>query len=186
RSIVNRNIGYPDGIGAVLGLKRKGVGGVQKIPGCELWLDIIRRTFQEKSFYVVGGREEVITAAVSRLRHEFPGIAILGFRDGYLSSEAERAELVADIATKAPDIVFVAMGSPLQEILMEEMFRAHPAVYQGLGGSLDVYTGRVPRAPRWWVDHNLEWLFRLVREPSRAKRQIQLARFLARLCIGRI
>ena len=69
------------------------------------------------------------------------------------------------------------MGSPKQELLMEEMMRRHPAIYQGLGGSFDVYTGHVKRAPRWWVDHNLEFLYRLIHQPSRIKRQIHLLRY---------
>lgn len=184
RSIINRNIGYPDGIGAVLGLRRKGQGDAVKIPGCELWLDIIRAHWRDKAFYLVGGRDSVIQATVDRLRDEFPGIRILAYRNGYLANEDEKRALIADIADKKPDVVFVAMGSPKQELLMEEMQRAHSAVYQGLGGSFDVYTGQVRRAPAWWVEHHLEWLYRLLQEPTRIKRQIHLIRFLFRLYTG--
>ena len=85
-----------------------------------------------------------------------------------------------------PDVVFVAMGSPKQELLMEEMAKLHPAIYQGLGGSFDVYTGNVARAPEWWVKHNLEWAYRLVKQPSRIKRQIHLIRFWFLVKLGRI
>ncbi|GAB3002582.1 UDP-N-acetyl-D-mannosaminuronic acid transferase [Arenimonas maotaiensis] len=185
RNIINRNIGYPDGIGAVLGLRRKGQGDAVKIPGCELWLDIIRAHWQDKTFYLVGGRDSVIQATVERLHEEFPGIRILAYRNGYLANEDEKHALIADIADKKPDVVFVAMGSPKQELLMEEMQRAHSALYQGLGGSFDVYTGQVRRAPAWWVEHHLEWLYRLLQEPTRIKRQIHLIRFLFRLYAGR-
>lgn len=60
---------------------------------------------------------------------------------------------------------------------MEEMLECHPAIYQGLGGSFDVYTGAVKRAPKWWVDHNLEFAYRLIRQPSRIKRQVHLLKF---------
>lgn len=185
RIIINRNVGYPDGIGAVLGLRRKGQGDAVKIPGCELWLDIIRAHWQDKTFYLVGGRDSVIQATVVRLREEFPGIRILAYRNGYLANEDEKRALISDIVDKKPDVVFVAMGSPKQELLMEEMQRAHSAVYQGLGGSFDVYTGQVRRAPAWWVEHHLEWLYRLLQEPTRIKRQIHLLRFLFRLYAGR-
>lgn len=185
RSIINRNVGYPDGLGAILGLRKKGQVGVVKIPGCELWLDIIRAHYQHKSFYLVGARDPVIQAAVGRLREEFPGIRILAYRNGYLESDEEKQVLISDIAEKKPDVVFVAMGSPKQELLMEEMQRSHPAVYQGLGGSFDVYTGHVRRAPSWWVEHHLEWLYRLLQEPTRIKRQIQLVRFVMLLYTGR-
>ena len=70
---------------------------------------------------------------------------------------------MADIEEKKPDVVFVAMGSPKQEYLMEEMQKRNPdAIYQGLGGSFDVYTGAVKRAPKWWVDHNLEFAYRVI------------------------
>lgn len=185
RSIINRNLGYPDGLGAILGLMRNGQRGAVKIPGCELWLDIIREHHRDKSFYLVGGRKSVIEATVIRLRQEFPGIRILAYRDGYLGSVDEKLELIADIALRKPDVVFVAMGSPKQELLMEEMQRAHAAVYQGLGGSFDVYTGQVRRAPAWWVSHHLEWLYRLLQEPVRIKRQVHLVRFVLLLCTGR-
>ena len=66
------------------------------------------------------------------------------------------------------------------------MQTAHSAVYQGLGGSFDVYTGNVERAPKWWVDHNLEWAYRLIKQPSRIGRQIHLVRFLLLVKLGRI
>ena len=185
RNIINRNIGYPDGIGAVWALKKKGCSQVVKIPGCELWLDIVKEYHPTKSFYLLGGTDEVIRETVDRLRKEFSGITILNYRNGYLSDD-ERKDLVLDIAEKKPDIVFVAMGSPKQELLMEEMYRNHPAVYQGLGGSFDVYTGKVQRAPKWWVKNNLEWAYRLVKQPSRIKRQIHLVRFYILLKLNRL
>jgi len=185
RSIINRNVGYPDGLGAILGLRKKGQGDAIKIPGCELWLDIIRAHYTDKGFYLVGGRDSVISDTVVRLRQDFPGIRILGYRNGYLSNDAEKDALIADVAAAKPDVVFVAMGSPKQELLMEEIQCVHPAVYQGLGGSFDVYTGQVRRAPAWWVEHHLEWLYRLLQEPTRIKRQVQLLRFLLLLYTGR-
>lgn len=187
RSIINRNIGYCDGIGAVMALKKRGYDKVIKIPGCELWLKIISMTYQQgKTFYLVGGKQEVIEQTIAKLKVDFPGIQIANFRNGYIKTEEEKQDLIEDIVAKKPDVVFVAMGSPKQELLMEEISQRHPAIYQGLGGSFDVYTGNVKRAPKWWVDHNLEWAYRLVKEPSRIKRQIHLVRFLALVKLGRI
>ena len=187
RSIINRNIGYCDGFGAVMALKKKGYKDVIKIPGCELWLKIISMTYQEgKTYYLVGGKQEVIEQTVSKLEEDFPGIQIIGYRNGYLKTEDERLALIEDVAAKKPDVVFVAMGSPKQELLMEEMSKRHPAIYQGLGGSFDVYTGNVKRAPEWWVAHNLEWAYRLIKEPVRIKRQIHLIKFLFLVKCGKI
>lgn len=187
RNIINRNIGYCDGIGAVMALKKHGYKDVIKLPGCELWLKIIAATYKEgKKFYLVGSKQEVIDKTVAQLKEDFPGIDIVNYRNGYIKTDEEKKALIADIAEKKPDVVFVAMGSPKQELLMEEMFEQHQAIYQGLGGSFDVYTGNVKRAPKWWVDHNIEFAYRLVKQPSRIKRQIHLVRFLLLVKLGRI
>jgi UDP-N-acetyl-D-mannosaminouronate:lipid I N-acetyl-D-mannosaminouronosyltransferase len=186
RSLINRNIGYPDGIGAVWALNKKGHLNVVKIPGCELWLDIIKKNYKKKSFYLIGGKSTVIKETVLLLKNDFPGIQILSYRDGYLITELEKENLIIDVKNLSPDIVFVAMGSPKQELLMEEMQKVHPATYQGLGGSFDVYTGNVLRAPSWFVKNNLEWFYRLLKQPSRIKRQIYLIPFLIKLLFNRI
>lgn len=187
RAIINRNIGYCDGIGAVMALKKHGYKEVVKLPGCELWLKIIDSLYREgKTFYLVGSKQDVIENTVQKLKQDFPGIQIINYRNGYIKTEEEKQALLEDIAEKKPDVVFVAMGSPKQELLMEEMLERHPAIYQGLGGSFDVYTGNVKRAPKWWVDHNLEFAYRLVKQPSRIKRQIHLVRFLLLVKLGKI
>ncbi len=187
RDIINRNIGYCDGIGAVMALKKHGCKNVVKIPGCELWLKIIASTYKQgNTFYLVGSKQEVIDATVSKLKTEFPGINIVNYRNGYIKTEDEKQQLLDDITEKKPDVVFVAMGSPKQELLMEEMSERHPAIYQGLGGSFDVYTGRVERAPEWWVKHNLEFAYRLLKQPSRIKRQIHLVKFLFLVWSGKL
>lgn len=185
RAIINRNIGYCDGAGAQKALQQRGFKSACKIPGCELWLKIINKFYKVKSFYLIGGKPQIIEETVAKLRGEFEGIRIIGYRDGYIQTEEERQRLIDDVAEKKPDVVFVAMGSPKQELLMEEMQRKHQAIYQGLGGSFDVYTGHVLRAPRWWVDHNIEFAYRLIKEPKRIKRQIHLLKFAYWLVIGK-
>ena len=185
RNIINRNIGYCDGIGAVMALRKKGAKNVRKIAGCELWLKIIAKFYKEKSFYLVGGKQLVIENTIEKLKKEFEGIRIAGFRNGYIKTEEEKNNLIADIADKKPDVVFVAMGSPKQELLMQEIQKQHNAIFQGLGGSFDVYTGNVKRAPQWWVKHNLEFAYRLIKEPKRIKRQIHLFKFVWWLMINK-
>lgn len=166
-NIINNNIGYADGAGATIALKHKGVKNAVKLPGCELWLHIIKRFYHEKKFYLIGGKQEVIEAVIEKLQDEFKGIRIVGYRNGYLRTEEETTVLINDISKKKPDVVFVAMGSPKQEYLMQQMFNKHPAIYQGLGGSFDVYTGHVRRAPRWFSDYNLEGVYRAFWEPKK-------------------
>lgn len=178
RQLINRNIGYCDGVGAQLALRKKGEKDVVKIPGCELWLKIVAAFYKQKTFYLVGGKQTVIEKCVAKLKEDFPGINIVGYRNGYLKDEGDKQSLIADIVSKKPDVVFVAMGSPKQELLMEEIQKAHNAIFQGLGGSFDVYVGAVERAPKWWLDHNLEFAYRLIRQPKRIKSQILLFKFL--------
>ena len=175
--IINNNIAYCDGAGAVMAAHAKGAKNVTRIPGCELWLKIIERFHTTKTFYIVGASPQVHAQVIEKLHADFPGIRIVGHRDGYLKSEADRQALIDDVAYKRPDVVFVAMGSPKQEILMADMLRRHPAIYQGLGGSYDVYTGAVQRAPRWWQDHNLEFAYRLIRQPKRIGRNLKYIPF---------
>jgi UDP-N-acetyl-D-mannosaminouronate:lipid I N-acetyl-D-mannosaminouronosyltransferase len=185
RSIINRNFGYPDGIGAVWALKKKGFKNVVKIPGCELWLNIVERYYKTKKFYLIGGKQEIINSTVFKLKKQFNEINICNFRDGYINTEVEEKALIQDILKHKPNIIFVAMGSPKQELLMERIQQNHKAVYQGLGGSFDVYTGKVKRAPNLWVKNNLEWAYRLINQPSRIIRQIHLLRFFILLKLNK-
>ncbi len=186
RAIINSNIGYCDGVGAVWALRQKGAKNVEKIPGCELWIDIINRYHNDKSFYLIGGKQEVIDATVKKLKQDFPGLNLVGYRNGYLKSDDERNALIDDVAQKKPDVVFVAMGSPKQELLMGDMQQRHKAIYQGLGGSFDVYTGYAQRAPKWWLDHNLEFAYRFFKNPKRIKRQAPILKLAIKLLFRKI
>ena len=90
RGIINRNIGYCDGAGAQLAVKQKGYKDAAKLPGCELWLKIVAKFHDEKTFYLVGSKPQVIEETVAKLRQEYPGINIVGYRDGYLKSDDEK------------------------------------------------------------------------------------------------
>lgn len=185
RAIVNNNIGYADGAGVVVAMHKLGHPEAVRIAGCDLWLDIIRESYKEKSFYLIGGKQEVIDDTIAKLRKEFEGINILGYRNGYIKTVEERQALINDVAEKKPDVVYVAMGSPKQEFLMADMMKVHPAIYQGLGGSFDVYTGRVKRAPLWWQKHNIEFLYRFLKQPQRYRREYYRLKFLYWLMIGK-
>lgn len=184
KDIINDNIGYPDGVGAVWALQRKGIKSV-KIPGVELWLDIVGKFYKEKSFYLVGSSQQVVTNTVELLREDYPEIDIKNYRNGYLN-ETEFNNLKADILKMKPSIIFVAMGTPRQELLMQELMLVHPALYMGLGGSFDVYSGFKQRAPKFFQKHHLEWLYRLLKEPTRIKRQFILSKFLLLLSIKKL
>ncbi len=182
--IINRNIGYPDGIGAVLALKKKGYNAI-KIPGVELWLDIINEVKEEKSFYFLGGSEEVINLTIKKLKNEYHNINIVGYRNGYFNFDEEQ-NLITEIISKKPDIVYVAMGSPKQELIMNRLSKVHHALYMGLGGSFDVYCDSVKRAPKLFQKLGLEWFYRLIKQPTRIKRQVIYFKFIILLFLKRI
>jgi len=182
--IINKNIGYADGIGAVLALRRKGIHAT-KIAGAEFWLDIISKYHGSKSFYIIGSTPEVIQQTVGKLKMDFNGIKIKGYRDGFFK-EGDQEKLIDDLVLTKPDIVFVAQGSPRQEILMNNLINQHKALYMGLGGSFDVYTGTKKRAPILFQKTGLEWLYRLIKEPTRISRQTSLLKFFIKIIFGKI
>lgn len=182
--IINENIGYADGIGAVWALRRKGHDAV-KIPGAEFWLDIIEKFNKSKSFYLLGATQEIIEKTVDKLSIDFPNIDIKGFRNGFLEQGDEIA-ILEELKEKKPDFVFVAMGSPKQEFLMSKFLRQYPALYMGLGGSFDVYSGFKKRAPKIFIRFGLEWFYRLLKEPTRISRQINLIKFFFKIIFGKI
>ncbi len=170
KGLINNNIGYPDGLGALLALKFHNKN-VARIPGCELWLEIIKYFEIDKSYYLIGGNHADIKNVVLKLKYDFPQVNITGFNKGYFLNENEKTILIKDILKKKPDVIFTALGSPRQEYLMEKMYSVYPAVYLGLGGSFDIYIGKQKRAPNIFIRRNLEWLYRWIHNPK--KRTIQ-------------
>lgn len=185
REIYNNNIGYADGIGAVMALNKKKVQAV-KLPGCELWLKIVERfANSDKTFYIVGSTDAVINKTIAQLKEKSPNLKIAGYRNGYLN-DTDVEKLEQNIERLKPDFVFIAMGMPKQEKLMARLYNKHRAVYLGLGGSFDVFTGNVKRAPKWWIDHKIEFAYRLLKQPSRIKRQLPLIKFYLMVKLGKI
>ncbi|OFX37868.1 MAG: glycosyl transferase [Bacteroidetes bacterium GWA2_32_17] len=185
KTLINANTGYSDGVGAVWALKKKGFKGAIKIPGVELWFEIVKTLNHSHSFYLIGSTTEVIETTVKKLKVDFPEINIKGYRNGFFK-DGDLDKLKADLKYLKPEIVFVAMGSPKQEYLMQDLFASHEAIYQGLGGSFDVYTGKVKRAPVFFVKFGLEWFYRLAKQPARVGRQIILMKFFWKLMIGKM
>lgn len=128
-------------------------------------------------FFFFGAAPGVAERAATALRRRHPGVAIAGTRDGFFSPEQSPA-IAASIAASGANVLLVGLGSPKQEYWLEEFLDATKCgVGIGVGGSFDVLAGTVPRAPRIWRRAGIEWLYRLVREPSRWRRQLALPRF---------
>ena len=131
---------------------------------------------QQKSVFLYGAKPGVAEAASAKLQALYPGIIVAGVQDGY---EQDEAVVKQRINEAKPDILFVAMGSPKQENWINaNRDELHPIIYQGVGGSFDVLAGNVKRAPVAFQKAGMEWFYRLVKEPSRIKRQLALPQFL--------
>ena len=127
--------------------------------------------------FLIGGRQQVLDETCDKLRRQW-NVNIVGAQDGYFAP-ADQDALFARIAASGAKLVTVALGSPRQELLMLAC-RAHwpDALYMGVGGTYDVFTGHVKRAPEIWQRLGLEWLYRLIRQPGRLRRQLKLLKYL--------
>ncbi len=166
--INNAELVVPDGIGVKVGLKILGTS-VERIPGIDLGKAILKRAqYLKKTVALVGAQQDVIENAVVNLKFEMADLNIVYYRDGYFTDENEVKQ---ELLSKSPDVVLVALGSPKQEFFINSIKKQLPeSVFIGLGGSFDVWAGKVKRAPKIFRNLGLEWLYRIVTEPERIKR----------------
>ena len=176
--IVNRaDLVLADGIGVIKGAAMLGTPLKGKVPGIEFAAGLLGKLAKEgRSVYLLGAKPGVAELAGKRLSGQYPGLKIAGTHDGYFQ---EDAPVVEDIRASGADVVLVCQGAPKQEKWMAKNGADTGAhLLCGLGGSLDVFAGVVERAPKFWCDHGLEWLYRLLKEPRRAGRMMKLPLFL--------
>ena len=176
--IVNRaDLVLADGIGVIKGAAMLGTPLKGKVPGIEFAAGLLGKLAKEgRSVYLLGAKPGVAELAGKRLSGQYPGLKIAGTHDGYFQ---EDAPIVEDIRASGADVVLVCLGAPKQEKWMAKNGADTGAhLLCGLGVSLDVFAGVVERAPKFWCDHGLEWLYRLLKEPRRAGRMMKLPLFL--------
>lgn len=170
---------YPDGISIVRAIQQKYPGAqVARIAGADLWEAVMEKAGRLGSaVFLIGARQEILDQTADKLRRQW-NVNIVGTQNGYFPP-AEQAGLTRRIAASGAEIVTVAMGSPRQEVLMSACQSVCPqALYMGVGGTYDVFTGHVKRAPKIWQRFGLEWLYRLLSRPGRLKRQLKLLTFV--------
>jgi len=170
----------PDGVGVVWAVKRLYGMRVARTAGIDMMAEICRVAQEERSrVFVFGAEEEVNRIAVDKMKSLYRSIDIVGRSNGYVSDETTR-RLIEEINEKKVDILFVALGSPAQERWMIKHLSGLPTVKicQGLGGTLDVLSGRYSRAPSWLRRVGAEWLYRTLCNPRQVSRLPILARFM--------
>ena len=167
----------PDGIGVVKGAAMLGTPLKGRVPGIEFASGLMAEMAKSgKTLYLLGAKPGVADQAAEKLKGNFPGLNIVGTHDGYFK---EDPPIVEDIRASGADVVFVCLGAPKQELWMAKNGPASGArLMIGLGGCLDVFSGTVERAPKFWCDHGLEWFYRLCKEPKRIGRMMKLPLFL--------
>ena len=178
REIVRKaGLVLPDGIGVNYSSRILKKPLKQRVPGVEFGENLVSALRDTgKTIFFLGGKPGVAEEAAHRLQVKYPGLKVAGTKDGYFQREEEAVEAVQQAK---PDVLFVCLGSPKQEYFMADHFDQLGATLMvGLGGSLDVYAGKVERAPALFRKLGLEWFYRLLRQPSRLGRMMKLPQYL--------
>lgn len=167
----------PDGIGIIYGARILGTPLREKVPGIDFADDLMALLSKRQgSVYLFGAKPGVAEKAGERLSAKYPGLVVCGCSDGYFQDDSG---IIEEINRKTPDLLFVCLGFPKQEIWMHKhKDHLNVGIMAGLGGSLDVFAGNVERAPVSWQRLGLEWLYRLLKQPSRIGRMMRLPIFL--------
>lgn len=168
-----------DGSGVVWASRQLGQPLAQRVTGIDLVNSICEQSAKDKwKIYILGSAPGVADTAANNIRDRFPGCNIVGTHHGYFN-EQEEAQIIAELEQLQPDVLFVALGAPKQEYwIADHIQQLNIPVAMGIGGSMDVLSGNVKRAPKWMQKMSLEWLYRLLIQPTRFKRVLALPKFM--------
>lgn len=173
----------PDGIGIIFASKFLRTPLKERVAGFDLMSEILQLA-KEKNYrvFLLGAKDMVVKKAMINIKQRYEGIHIVGYHHGYFKMDDPK--VVEKVRETKPDIIFVATGYPRQETwISKHMDKLDKGIFMGVGGSFDVFSGTVKRAPRFWRQHNLEWLYRLLQQPFRLKRVLQLPVFAIQVFI---
>ena len=172
----------PDGAGTVWAANYLGVEMPERVAGYDLAQELMREApGRGDRIYFFGSAPGVAESAREKAMELYPGIQIVGTRNGFFS-EADEPEIIAEIKAARPDILLAALGGPKQEIWLYKYRQAlQVPVAIGVGGTLDVMAGVMQRAPLWMQKAKLVWLFRGLKQPSRAGRLLALPKFVMKV-----
>jgi UDP-N-acetyl-D-mannosaminouronate:lipid I N-acetyl-D-mannosaminouronosyltransferase len=176
--LLSASFRFADGIGVVKTLSRKTGQKITRIPGCELWEALMKKAGQQQlSVFLIGAKPSVISQTKDLLISKYQ-VNVCGMQDGYFNIDEEEL-LIQRLVELKPDIVSIALGSPRQEVLINRCRTVCPdTFFMGVGGTYDVFTNNVKRAPKAFIALNLEWFYRLASQPTRGSRQLNLLKYL--------
>ena len=172
----------PDGAGAVWAGRHLGYKVPERVAGFDLYCQLLDKAAQKgyKAFFF-GGSPGIAEAAKAKSEELYPGVQVVGCRNGYFEEEESQA-IIHEINASGADMLFAALGAPKQEKwLVRYREQLKPKILMGIGGSFDVFAGKMERAPKWMQDASLEWLFRLYKQPSRFMRMMALPKFVLKV-----
>ena len=168
----DNNILVPDGISIIKKAKQYNINIKERITGVDISskaLEICNKN--KKSIYLFGSKKEVLDKLIININQKYPNINIAGFSDGYVE---DKDKIMQEIISLSPDLILIALGVPNQELLINKYIeKAKKGVFIGVGGTFDVLSGCKKRAPKLFIKLNLEWMYRIICEPTRLKRFIQ-------------
>ncbi|TYR76005.1 WecB/TagA/CpsF family glycosyltransferase [Rossellomorea vietnamensis] len=170
-----------DGIGVIKAAQLLNNPLPERVTGYDTMVELLSLSNQKNySIYLLGAQEETLQKAQSNIKEKYPNLVIKGSHNGFFDWNTDT--IASEIQSLQPDIIFVALGVPRQEEWISQNFAEFShGVFIGVGGSFDVVAGTVPRAPEIWQKMNLEWFYRLVKQPSRWKRMLALPRFAVKV-----
>lgn len=172
QALNNSTYSIADSTGIIWAAKRQGFK-LEKLPGADLFYDLIKLAEENSlSIFLLGGSSGLGEKAVLKLKNKFPQIRVSGFKDGItINPNEENQALIDEINKTEPDLIFVSLGAPKQELFITNNFdKLNAKLFIGVGGTIDFISGSKKRAPEFLRKANLEWLFRLLIEPRRLRR----------------
>ncbi|MBB5173785.1 WecB/TagA/CpsF family glycosyltransferase [Texcoconibacillus texcoconensis] len=175
-----------DGIGVVKAAQMLGQPLPERVTGFDMFMGILEKANEQgSSVYLLGAKDEVLQKTKQNMNKQFPNVEIAGSHHGFFDWEDDA--IIRDIQETKPDFIFVALGFPRQEQwIAENMPYAEKGIFVGIGGSFDVLAGEVKRAPEIWQKLNLEWFYRLSKQPTRWKRMLALPRFVGKVMYQKV
>jgi len=176
----------PDGAGTVWAGNYLGYHIPERVAGYDLFLRLLEEAAKRKiPVFFFGGKPGVAEEAAEEGRRRWPGLQVAGCRNGYFSADEETA-IINEINGSGAAMLFAALGAPKQEKWLNHYAaELKPCLRMGIGGSFDVLAGKMQRAPKWMQDAKLEWLFRLMKQPSRIGRMMALPKFVLEVRKGK-
>lgn len=176
----------PDGAGVVWAARHYGFDVPERVAGYDLTQELFKQAAKMGyKIYMFGAAPGIAEKAKMVAENRYPGVRVVGVRDGYFS-ERDEGEIIDHIKKCQPDILLTALGVPKQEKwLSRHLINLNVPVSMGVGGTFDVMSGTMKRAPKWMQRANLEWMYRLLSQPQRAIRMMALPRFVFKVIMAK-